>query len=173
MPTICSPFTVHNKVKHTLTATSLQTYWQRNEIFKGVNSSEGDDWKHFHISGKEHFNTACQRYPVKPSCVPDNTFSIVSSSIRVNFCHWFYCKIRLMKCTHGLLYSNDNFLLASCYSLGKKQLHMTHHVVGVQCQACLHTKENYIIILNFANQKLLCNCLKVILYSIFRRCFPV
>lgn len=109
MSTICSPFTVHNKVKHTLTATSLQTFWQRNEIFKGVNSSEGGDWKHFHIPGKEHFNIACHRHPVRPSCVPDKTFGTASSSIRANFCHWFCCRTRLMHRTHGLLYSNDNF----------------------------------------------------------------
>jgi len=83
MSAICSPFTVHNEVKHTLTATSLQTYWQRNEIFKGVNSSEGGDWKHLYIAGKEHFNIAHHRHPVRPSCVPDNTFGTASSSIRV------------------------------------------------------------------------------------------
>jgi len=109
MSTICSPFTVHNKVKHILTDTSLQIYRQRNEIFEGVNPYEGGDWKHFHISGKEYFNFTCHRNPVWPLCVPDNTFDTASLSRRMNFCHWFYCKIGLTHCTHRLLYSNDNF----------------------------------------------------------------
>lgn len=94
---------------NTLTHTSLQKYWQRNEIFEGVNPPEGGDWKHFHISGKEYFNFDCYRNPVWPSCVPDNTFDTASLSRRMNFCHWFYCKIGLIHCTHRLLYSNDNF----------------------------------------------------------------
>lgn len=101
MSTICSPFTVCNKVKHTLTDTSLQKYWQRNEIFEGVNPSEGGDGKHFHISGKEYFNFDCYRNPVWPSCVPDNTFDTASLSRRMNFCHWFYFKIGFMHCITG------------------------------------------------------------------------
>lgn len=113
MPTIhiCSAFTTYNKVKHTHTATSLQTYCQRNGIFKGMNSSGGGDWKHFRISGKEHFNIACHRHPVKPSWVSCNTFGIASLRLEMNFCYWLYCKIELIHCTRRLFYSNDNFCL--------------------------------------------------------------